>query len=231
MNRVPTKTGNYIKNSGNKEMDIVTLGTPFGLAFASGINAYLPLLAYALSVRWLHLYAVNSHVSFITQPWFMVVLALLAILDFIANKIPLLDHAWNAAHTFVRPIAGALVAVAASSHALSAGQSMAGSNQAIVATFSAIPVTGVALLVILLIGAGLAALSHSAGFTARLFTSLSTAGLLNGVLSVIQDILVVILILLSLFASAIMFILLVLLVLFLVPRYLQSRHSRGFWRL
>ncbi len=32
------------------------IGTPLGLAFASGINAYLPLLAFATSARFLHLY-------------------------------------------------------------------------------------------------------------------------------------------------------------------------------
>ena len=52
-------------------MDIITLGTPFGLAFASGLNAYLPLLAFALSVRWLHLYKVNPQFAFITHTWFI----------------------------------------------------------------------------------------------------------------------------------------------------------------
>ena len=100
-------------------MDIVDLGTPFGLAFASGLNAYLPLLAFAVSVRWLHLYKVNPSFSFITQTCFIVALAILTILDFVADKIPLIDHAWNAIHTVVRPLAGALVAVAAGSRSIS----------------------------------------------------------------------------------------------------------------
>src|SRR5205085_4906817 len=99
-------------------MDIVDFGTPLGLAFASGLNAYLPLLAYSLSVRWLHLYTVNPHFGFITQTWCIVALAFLTLIDFVADKIPLIDHAWNAIHTAVRPIAGAVVAVVASSHAL-----------------------------------------------------------------------------------------------------------------
>src|SRR5438270_7874971 len=99
-------------------MDIVALGTPFGLAFASGLNAYLPLLAFALSVRWLHLYTVNPHFAFITQTWFIAALVILTLLDFVADKIPLIDHAWNATQGVVRPIAGAIVALAASNHAL-----------------------------------------------------------------------------------------------------------------
>src|SRR5260370_13542263 len=94
-------------------MDIVGLGTPFGLALASGLNAYLPLLAFTLSVRWLHLYQVNPNFAFITSNWLIAALAMLTILDFVADKIPLIDHSWVAILTVVRPIAGALVAAAA----------------------------------------------------------------------------------------------------------------------
>src|SRR5438094_5322857 len=150
-------------------MDIVAFGTPLGLAFASGLNAYLPLLAFALSVRWLHLYTVSPHFAFITQSWFIAALVILTLLDFVADKIPLIDHIWNAIHTIVRPIAGAVVAVVASSHALpvtyiTAGSSHAGSGAAM-AALSAIPVTGVVLVVILIIVGGLAILSHTSTST------------------------------------------------------------------
>ena len=216
-------------------MDIVALGTPFGLAFASGLNAYLPLLAFALSVRWLHLYMVNPPFAFITQSWFIAALVILTLLDFVADKIPLIDHVWNAMHTVVRPIAGAVVAAAASGHALPvmhiAAVSHAGPGAAIVA-LSAIPVTGVGLLVILIIGGVLAALSHTIKSTARFVSTLTTAGFLNGVLSLVEDVLVFIVILLSLFASTVMLVLLVLFVLVLIPRYMRtgntwiSRHWR-----
>ena len=68
-------------------MDIVDFGTPFGLAFASGLNAYLPLLAFSLSTRWLHLYRVHPQFDFITQSWFIAALAILALLDFVADKM------------------------------------------------------------------------------------------------------------------------------------------------
>lgn len=145
-------------------MDIISLGTPFGLAFASGLNAYLPLLAFAISVRWLHLYQVNPSFSFITQTWFIAVLAILTILDFVADKIPLIEHAWNAIHTVVRPIAGAVVAAAAGIHTISGTHTTAMSSDAnsrIVIASSIIPATGVGLLILLLIGAILAALSHT----------------------------------------------------------------------
>src|SRR2546430_13754202 len=58
-------------------MDIVAFGTPFGLAFASGLNAYLLMLAFALSVRWLHMYKLNPHFAFVTQTWFIAALVIL----------------------------------------------------------------------------------------------------------------------------------------------------------
>jgi Domain of unknown function (DUF4126) len=203
-------------------MDIIDLGTPFGLAFASGLNAYLPLLAFAVSVRWLHLYTVNPSFSFITQTWFIATLAILTILDFVADKIPLIDHAWNAVHTVVRPIAGALVAVAAGSHFLSGTQITTTSSDAASRTViaaSIIPLTGVGLLAILiLIGAVLAALSHTTKSTTRLVSTITTAGFLNIILSFLEDVLVFIAILLSLFVPLVMLILLVLFVLGVGPR-------------
>ncbi len=217
-------------------MDIVDFGTPLGLAFASGLNAYLPLLAYSLSVRWLHLYTVNPHFAFITQIWCIVALAFLTLIDFVADKIPLIDHAWNAIHTVVRPIAGAVVAVVASSHALPitltpAVISYTGTG-VVIAALRVIPITGIGLLVILFIGAALAALSHGAKSTTRFVSTLTTAGLLNGILSLGEDVLVLIIILLSLFASTVMLILLVALLLVLVPRFLRLRNlwMRKRWR-
>ncbi len=46
---------------------MMEIGTPLGLGLASGINAYLPLLSFAVSVRWLHLYKVNPTFAFITS--------------------------------------------------------------------------------------------------------------------------------------------------------------------
>jgi len=208
-------------------MDITSLGTPFGLAFASGLNAYLPLLACAISARWLHLVRLNPNFTFITSNWFITALALLTILDFFADKIPLIEHIWNAIHTVVRPFAGAIVAVAASGQAIpemhiTSFSSLYGSG-IVLAALNAIPLTGMVLLVILLIGAGLAALSHTTKSTTRLLSTIVSAGFLNIGLSVIEDVLVIVFVLLSLFASAIMFILLVLILLILLPQFIRGR--------
>ncbi len=214
-------------------MDILNYGTPFGLAFASGINAYLPLLAYSVSVRWLHLYKINPHLAFLTQNWCIALLVVLTILDFVADKIPLVDHVWDAIHTVIRPIAGALVAAAAGSQYIpgsaSTGLHMPGIAGFVFASISSttastvLSVSGFVLLIIILIGGGLALLSHVTKSTTRVVSTVTSLGFLNIGLSVLEDVLVVIFILLSLFASAVMLILLVLLVLIIVPRLISLR--------
>lgn len=212
-------------------MDIVGLGTPFGLAFASGLNAYLPLLAFTVSVRWLHLYKVSPNFAFVTSNWFIAVLVVLTILDFVADKIPLIDHVWDTVHTVIRPIAGALVA-AASGNSLAFHLPATGSDYGSGSTHVAFGMApaGIVVLIITIIGAGLAALSHITKSTTRVASTLTTAGFLNIGLSVLEDVLVIVIVLLSLFASTIMFILLILLVIFLVPRVIQARNTWSRWR-
>jgi hypothetical protein len=200
-------------------------GTPLGLGFASGVNAYLPLLAFAVAVRWLHLYTVNSHFAFITSDWFMIILAILALLNFVADKIPLIDHSWDAINTAIRPLAGALVA-AASSQQVTLPVSMGSLSLSLLPSMSAatgnMHIAGIGLIVIALLGGILAALAHTTKATTRLVSTVTTAGFFNIILSFCEDILVVILVLISLFVPAIMLILLVLFALIVGPRVLRQ---------
>jgi hypothetical protein len=213
-------------------MKIVTLGTPLGLGFASGLNAYLPLLSFAIAVRWLHLYHVNSNFAFITQDWFIILLAILTIVDFVANKIPLIDHAWNATHTVIRPIAGAIVAAASANQSPASGTifSVISTNHLLGAGIDAangISLASDGLLIILLLGGILAFLSHTVKATTRLISTITTAGFLNPVLSILEDGIVFIIILLSLFAPVIMLILLVIFLVIFGPRLLRVWSRRG----
>ena len=207
------------------------IGTPLGLGLASGINAYLPLLSFAVSARWLNLYKVNPNFAFITSNWCIIALVMLTIIDFVADKIPLIDHTWDATHTFIRPLAGALVAAASSSQVIiPIGTSSISSH--LLGTVSIatgnIHIVGIGLLVIALLGGLLALMSHTAKATTRLISTFTTAGLLNAILSIGEDILVVIAILLSLFLPAIMLILVVLFLLIFGPLILRAwRRRRG----
>ena len=212
-------------------MKIVALGTPLGLGFASGFNAYLPLLSFAIAVRWLHVYKVNPSFAFITQDWFIIALAILTIVDFVANKIPLIDHAWDVTHTVIRPIAGAIVAAASTNQLPGPGtifsmMSIHPALGAIILAASSIPVAGIGLLIILLLGGILAALSHTAKATTRLVSTFTTAGFFNPVLSILEDGIVFIAILLSLFAPIVMLILLVLFVVIFGPHLFRAWSSR-----
>ncbi|HZR41347.1 MAG TPA: DUF4126 domain-containing protein [Ktedonobacteraceae bacterium] len=191
------------------------LGTPLGLGLASGINAYLPLLALALASRWFHVYTVNEHFTFITSDWCILTLVVLTIADFIADKIPVLDHFWDATHTFVRPLAGALVAAASSHQAplLLTPASISGHFLNVGNTTGEIQSIGAGVLVIAILGGILAALSHTAKTTTRFVSTITTAGVFNILLSIGEDILVFITILLSLLLPTIMLLLVVLFVL------------------
>ena len=219
------------------------LGTPLGLAFASGINAYLPLLSFAVSARFFHLYKINPTFAFITQDWFLSALVILTLIDFIADKIPVIDHTWDAIHTVIRPIAGALVAAAsynqfhlpgtkisaASSYIPQAMLSATSSGHILgtaVTAAVAVPTVSLGLLVILILGGLLAAMSHTAKATTRLVSTFTTAGLLNVGLSLAEDILVLILVLLSLLVPIVMLILLVLFLIVFAPRLFQAWGKR-----
>lgn len=158
-----------------------SIGTTYGLALTSGINAYLPLLSVAISVRWFHLFKLNPNFAFITQDGFIVALVILAIVDIIADKIPIVDSIWDSIHTIIRPISGAIVAGATGSPIASAG----------------LPVT-------LLLGAVLATMGHITKAVTRLTASVSTMGCANVAISIVEDIVVIVAILLALFAPVIM---------------------------
>ncbi len=191
-------------------MDIATsYGLTYGLALASGVNAYFPMLAFAIAARWLHLYKVNPSFSFITQTWFMVILAILALADLFADKIPVIDHIWDAIHTVIRPMAGAFVAAASDNriHVLP--------NTTFMGThFMTMGINlSVTLVVVMVIGGVLALMTHLTKASTRVASTATTAGLLNIVLSIIEDIGVVIATLLSLFAPVVMFVIVLLFVL------------------
>jgi hypothetical protein len=95
------------------------LGAASGLSLASGLRAYLPLLALGLAAR-AHLVALPPPYTALERPWVLALLAALAALEFAADKAPWLNHLNDAVHTFIRPLAGA-VAFAATPNPLGAG--------------------------------------------------------------------------------------------------------------
>jgi len=117
---------------------------------------------------------------------------------------------WDMIHTVLRPIAGAIVAAASQEQ-----------------------LTGPGLPVVLVLGAGLAGMVHTTKATTRVAATAMTAGFLNTVMSIVEDIIVVLTTALSLLMPVVMVMLLIVFVgvfLFVVPRVvrvLRRRRYRG----
>ncbi|WP_225754546.1 DUF4126 domain-containing protein [Actinotalea sp. Marseille-Q4924] len=82
--------------------------TATGLATAAGLNAGLPLLLLGAAARWTPLVDLPVGWTWLSQEWVLAVLAVLVVLDVVADKVPGLDHVNDLVQTVVRPTAGGL---------------------------------------------------------------------------------------------------------------------------
>jgi hypothetical protein len=87
----------------------VELLTGFGLATAAGLNAYIPLLALGLLSRFTDLVTLPHAWAWLENGWVMSIVAVLLVVEVVADKIPALDSVNDAVQTFVRPTAGGIV--------------------------------------------------------------------------------------------------------------------------
>lgn len=83
--------------------------TGFGLATAAGLNAYIPLLALGLLSRFTDLVALPAGWAWLENGWVMAIVAVLLVVEIVADKIPALDTVDDTIQTFVRPTAGGIV--------------------------------------------------------------------------------------------------------------------------
>ena len=91
---------------------LATLGVGMGSAWLSGFNLYATVLTLGLLNRF-HLVRLPGELDFVSQGWVITVAAILYLVEFLADKIPLVDSAWDAIHTFIRVPAGAVIAASA----------------------------------------------------------------------------------------------------------------------
>lgn len=89
----------------------------FGLSASAGLNAYIPLFVIAVAARYTDLFKLSAPFDTLTNPWIIVLLGVLIIIEFLADKVPAINHVNDAIQTFVRPVAGA-IAFAASARVL-----------------------------------------------------------------------------------------------------------------
>lgn len=86
----------------------------FGLSASAGLNAYIPLLVIGVIAHYFpNTLNLNSPWNLIANPWILILLGVLVIIEMVADKVPAVNHINDLIQTFVRPAAGA-VAFAAS---------------------------------------------------------------------------------------------------------------------
>ena len=89
--------------------DCVELLTGFGLATAAGLNAYIPLLCLGLLSRFTDLITLPHGWAWLENGWVMAIVAVLLLVEIVADKIPALDSVNDTIQTFIRPTAGGIV--------------------------------------------------------------------------------------------------------------------------
>jgi hypothetical protein len=91
---------------------IETLGLALGAGFSSGLNLYATIATLGLLQRFgvIHL---PEHLQVLAHPWVLGIAIALYVIEFLADKIPLVDTVWDAIHTVIRPPAAALLAYGA----------------------------------------------------------------------------------------------------------------------
>src|SRR3990170_5684257 len=89
-----------------------TLGFALGTSFASGLNLYATVAAAGLFQRC-GIVTLPEPLQILANPVVLGVALTLFLVEFIADKIPYVDSAWDALHTFIRPPAAAVLTYSA----------------------------------------------------------------------------------------------------------------------
>ena len=90
------------------------IGIAGSVSLLAGWRLYLCIFATGLAMR-MNALPLPEHLAaldVLASPWVMAIAAIAAVAEFFADKVMWLDSIWDAVHTFVRPIGGALLALA-----------------------------------------------------------------------------------------------------------------------
>ena len=90
------------------------LGIAGSVSLLSGWRLYLTVLATGLAMKFgaLPLPEHLASLQVLANPWVMGAAGTAAFFEFFADKVAWLDSIWDTVHTFIRPIGGALLALA-----------------------------------------------------------------------------------------------------------------------
>ena len=165
-------------------MDFIsTLAVSMGASWVSGINLYATVATLGLLGRFANL-KLPGELDVVTSWWVIGVALVLFVIEFVADKIQVVDSVWDVIHTFIRIPAGAVLAATAFGDFDRSIQVIA-----------------------LLVGGGLALSSHGTKAAARAVINTSPEPVSNIVVSLLEDVLVVVAILLAVFLPVLVFLL------------------------
>src|SRR5690349_14280166 len=160
----------------------------FGLASSAGLNAYIPLLLLGIAGR-LGYADLNAPYDLLSSNVGLGVLVILLAIEVLADKIPGVDHVNDVINTVIRPAAGAVLFLSSNGSG-TLNPALAG------------------LLGILTAGS-----VHVTKATARPVVTVTTGGLGNPIVSIIEDVLALVGSLLAIFAPLLVGLFLIALVL------------------
>jgi Domain of unknown function (DUF4126) len=91
---------------------LALLGSALGLSIASGLSLYgtVFLAGWAIHFGWVQLPPAAERLAVLADPLVLAVSGTLFAIEFLADKVPWIDSVWDAIHTAIRPIGGALLA-------------------------------------------------------------------------------------------------------------------------
>ena len=146
---------------------LTTLGRTMGFSFAAGINLYATVAILGLASRYSWV-ALPPQFRIFDNDIVIGVALVMYVVEFVADKIPWFDSVWDAIHTVIRPIGGAIIAVTTIGEASPAAEGLAA-----------------------LLGGSLAAGSHFGKAGTRAAANTSPEPFSNWILSIGEDIFVV----------------------------------------
>jgi hypothetical protein len=85
----------------------------FGLSASAGLNAYIPLFVIGVIAHYTDWFKLAAPFDTLANPWILVLLGVLIIIEFLADKVPAINHINDLIQTFIRPTAGAIAFAAA----------------------------------------------------------------------------------------------------------------------
>ncbi len=160
---------------------ISTLAVAMGASWVSGINLYACVTTLGLLSRFAHL-QLPGELQVLTNWWVIGVAAALYVVEFVADKIPIVDSTWDVIHTFIRIPAGAVLAAA---------------------TFGDFDKS--VQVIAFLLGGGLALTSHGTKAATRAVINMSPEPVSNIVASTLEDVLAVVSVVFALFYPVLLF--------------------------